>query len=122
MGGFKEGSTPQSTYGACGDEYARTLAASGPEGQPVPRSSRRRAFRTGLVGVIGVCALASLVFTAVAVSRGGGVQREELFGWTKDSLESGDGKISAEEVSKQSNCALCSLLVMKIPCGRGLTP
>jgi len=47
-----------------------------------------------------VCAVASLVFVAVSVKDAGSLRRTELWGWTKDSLESGDGKISAEEVEQ----------------------
>jgi len=55
-----------------------------------------------------VCAVASLVFLSVSI-KGGSVQRTELWGFTKDSIESGDGKISAEEVSDGSSCEMVLL-------------
>ena len=53
---------------------------------------------TALVAVTAVCAVACVVFLGVSASHG--ARRTELWGWTKDSLESGDAKISAEEVEQ----------------------
>jgi len=53
-----------------------------------------------MAAVAAVCAVASLVFVAVSVKDAGSLRRTELWGWTKDSIESGDGKISAEEVEQ----------------------
>jgi hypothetical protein len=73
-------------------------------GRPLPRAvGRRRAVGTALAGVTAACALATLVFLAVSAKHGGGARRTELWGWTKDSLESGDAKISAEEVEQLSS-------------------
>ena len=53
-----------------------------------------------LTGVTAVLAVASLVYVCVNSVF---VSRVELWGWTKDSLESGDAKISAEEVEQLSS-------------------
>jgi len=65
-----------------------------------PRPSRRRTLVAALAAVVAVCAVASVVLVAVAVRDGRAPGRTALWGWTKDSMESGDGKISAEEVEQ----------------------
>ena len=62
----------------------------------------RRSAGTALSAVAAVCAVASIVFVGVSMQensvRAASLLETDLWGWTKDSLESGDAKISAEEV------------------------
>ena len=66
------------------------------------RLGLRRSAGTALSAVAAVCAVASIVFVGVSMQansvRAASLLETDLWGWTKDSLESGDAKISAEEV------------------------
>ena len=90
------------SYGACGGGGARAeparVGAGGPTGRAVE----------AVLAVIALFAVAAMVCAALAVGlEAQGERRAALFGWTKDSLESGDGKISAEEV-EQLNAVLAA--------------